>query len=334
MKVSVIIPIYNVQRYLEECLASVAAQTFQNFEIIAIDDCTQDFSMEVLETCVEKYHIPENKIRVIKHKKNQGLSAARNTGIRNSNAEYVYFLDSDDTITPDCLEKLVGVADRSQKPLDMVVGNYVFDGPELGCPHVSVDSEILTGCEYVEAYCKEKIYPMAWNRLLRREFIVRNNLYFEEGLIHEDTLWNFQMLQYIKMVGIVKDRIYIYRVRANSIQSSQDFEKHFKANSYIVGKLAEIMFGSIRLRFNKYVYNFVEQEKLRHLYDCWRSGNMHLVPELYSVCRTKPHYNPWTAILFFGWDKELRDRIKKRDIHYCSSFDKGLKLFANLPNTL
>ena len=255
MKISVIIPIYKVQK----CLASVAAQTFQDYEIIAVNDCTPDFSMEVLDVCVEKYHILKGRTRVIKHEKNRGLSAARNTGIQNSNAEYVYFLDSDDTITPDCLERLVGATERSSKLLDMVVGNYVFDGPELGCPHIAVDREFLNGREYIKAYCKEQIYPMAWNRLVRREFIVRNNLFFEEGLIHEDTLWNFQILQYVRMVGIVKDNIYIYRVRHNSIQSSGDFEKHFWANSYIVGRLSEIMFGSV-LRYNRYVYNFVEQE--------------------------------------------------------------------------
>ena len=334
MKISVIIPIYKVQKYLEDCLASVAAQTFQDYEIIAVNDCTPDFSMEVLDACVEKYHIPADRIRVVRHDKNRGLSAARNTGIRSSNAEYVYFLDSDDTITADCLEKLVGVVTRSGKRLDMVVGNYAFVGPELGSPHVAVNKQTLSGRAYVKAYCKEQIYPMAWNRLVRRQFIVRNNLYFEEGLIHEDTLWNFQVLQYVRKVGIVKDIIYNYLVRPNSIQSSRDFEKHFRANSYIVGRLAEIMFGCTKLRFNKYVYNFVEQEKLRHLYDCWRSGNMQLVPELYKVCRTKPHYSPLTARILFGWNKELRERIRKRDFHYSLSFDEGLKAFSNLPNTL
>lgn len=333
MKISVIIPVYNVQNYLEECLASVAAQTFRDYEIIAVNDCTPDSSMEVLMACVEKYHILKGRIRVIKHEKNRGLSAARNTGIQNSNAEYVYFLDSDDTITPDCLEKLVGVTERSSKMLDMVVGNYVFDGPELGCPHIAVDREFLNGREYIKAYCKEQIYPMAWNRLVRREFIVRNNLFFEEGLIHEDTLWNFQVLQYVRMVGIVKDNIYIYRIRQNSIQSSDDFEKHFWANSYIVGRLSEIMFGSV-LRYNKYVYNFVEQEKWRHLCDCRRSGNMHLVRELYNICRNKPYYNPLTALFLFGWNREMRRKIRQRDLHYLFSFKKGLKKFSCLPDVL
>lgn len=333
MMVSIIIPIYNVQQYIEACVASVAAQTFQDFEILAVDDCTKDFSIEVLKASVEKYHIPEEKVHIIRHDKNRGLSAARNTGIKASTAQYVYFLDSDDTIPPDCLEKLVGVARRAHHNVDMVVGNYLFDGPELGCPHIAVKKRILGRRDYIKSYCKELIYPMAWNRLVKRDFIQKHGLFFEEGLIHEDTLWNFQILQYVGRVGVVSDNTYIYRVRQNSIQSSSDFERHFKANSYIVGKLSEIMFGS-SLRFNKYVYNFVEQEKLRHLYDCYRSGNMHLVRDLYTVCRTSKHYSPYVATLLFGYDVALLKNIWKRDKHYSLPFEEGLKNFANLPQTL
>lgn len=333
MKVSVIIPVYNVERYIEECVASVAAQTFKDFDIIAVDDCTKDFSVEVLKASIEKYHFPQEKLNIIKHDRNRGLSAARNTGIKASTAEYVYFLDSDDTITSDCLEKMVGAAEEACNQVDMVVGNYQFDGPELGCPHVAVKEKLLNRRAYIKSYCKELIYPMAWNRLVRRDFILSHKLFFEEGLIHEDTLWNFQMLQYIGYVGVVSDYTYTYRVRQNSIQSSDDFERHFKANKYVVGKLSETMFAC-SLKFNKYVYNFVEQEKLRHLYDCHRSGNMHLVRELYTTCRTSPHYSPYVAILLFGWNKSILRNIRKRDMHYSLPFEKGLNFFSNLPQTL
>lgn len=333
MMVSIIIPIYNVQRYIEACVASVAAQIFRDFDVIVIDDCSKDFSIEVFKASMEKYHLPKDKVHIIKHEKNRGLSAARNTGIRASTAQYVYFLDSDDTISPDCLEKLFGTAKRVCHSVDMVVGNYLFDGPELGCPHIALKKRFLSRRDYIKSYCKELIYPMAWNRLVKRDFIKKHGLFFEEGLIHEDTLWNFQILQYVGRVGIVHDNTYIYRVRQNSIQSSSDFERHFKANLYIVGKLSEIMFSSM-LRFNKYVYNFVEQEKLRHLYSCFRSGNMHLVRELYTVCRTSKHYSPCVASLLFGYDIALLKNIQKRDKHYSLPFEEGLKYFAQLPQTL
>lgn len=330
MNVSVIIPIYNVEQYIEECIASVAAQTYKDFDIIAINDCSTDSSLEILRECIDKYNIPKDRISIIDHERNRGISAARNTGILHSTAEYVYFLDSDDTITPDCLEKLVKASLQHGKSMDMVVGNYRIDGPELGCPHITVKRSWLNRKKYIKAYCKEKVYPMPWNRLVKRDFIIKHGLYFEEGLIHEDTLWNFQILQYIGNVGIVQDDTYIYRVRNNSIQSSQDFIKHFKANSYIIGKLSDIMFNC-PLRRNKHVYNFVEEEKQRHLRDCLRSGNGHLVCELYRVIRSHPYYMPWMALLLFGYHKSMFKRIRRRDKHYSLDFEKGLEFFSNIP---
>lgn len=333
MKVSVIIPVYNVEQYIEGCVASVAGQTSSDFDVIVVDDCSEDESMRIFRESIRKYGFPEERVTMLRHEKNRGLSAARNTGIKASKAEYVYFLDSDDTITFDCIEQLLKMSQYKGVSVDMVVGNYRFDGPEIGCPHVNVDTGFLSRKAYIKAYCKELIYPMAWNRLVRREFILEHDLFFEEGLIHEDTLWNFQMLQYIGTVGVTKAETYIYLVRQNSIQSSQNFERHFKANSYIVGRIAEIMFGC-SLKRNKYVYNFVENEKVRHLYDCWRSNNMQLVPELYRIIRQKPHYKPLTALLLFGYHEGTLRKILKRDMHYGMSYEEGLKKFENLPNTL
>lgn len=329
MKVSVIIPIYNVQQYLEECLASVAAQTFQDFEVIVIDDCSTDDSMSILHSSLEKLHMNMERVTIIRHDYNRGLSAARNTGVHASKGEYVYFLDSDDAITPDCLQRLVEASQHRGKDVEMVVGDYRFDGPELGCPHLSVGRMFLNQYEYIRAYCKERIYPMAWNRLLRRDFLLNNHLLFEEGLIHEDTLWSFQLLPLIQSVSIVEHETYIYRVRQQSIQTSTAFEKHFKANAFIIGKMADIMFSTPVLRYNHNVYNFVEQEKRRHLDDCYRNDSAHLVRDLYGVCRAHPHYQPWKAIFLFGLNFGTLKRILKRDMHYCQPFEKGLAIFSN-----
>lgn len=333
MKVSIIIPVYNVGHYLEECLYSISQQTYKDYEVIVVEDCSKDFSKEVLRHCIKEYGFSAEQLKIIYHDCNKGLSASRNTGINASRGDFVYFMDSDDTILPDCIEKLVNASQSMDTTVDMVVGNYLFDGPPIGCPRLHVNKNVLDKSSYIRAYCEEQIYPMAWNRLIKRDFIIQNNLFFEEGLIHEDTLWNFQILQYVKRVGIVEDNTYIYRIRQNSIQSSNDFERHAKANFYIVGKLAEIMFGC-SLKYNMYVYDFVEREKLRHLYDCYRSGNMHLVRDLYSICRIKPHYKPWQAMLMFGFNKKILRKIKRRDLHYNKSYEEGLSIFSNLPNVL
>jgi glycosyltransferase involved in cell wall biosynthesis len=330
MFVSVIIPIYNVEQYIEACVRSVAAQRFTDYEIIAVDDCSQDNSMKVFHDTIERLGIAKDMVKVIHHEENRGLSAARNTGILASQAQYVYFLDSDDTITPDCIGKMVERSNYRGRDMEMVVGEYSFNGPALGSPHIGTKKHYLGRKEYIRAYCKNQIFPMAWNRLVLREFILKYNIFFEEGLIHEDTLWNFQVLQYVRSVAIVHDVTYVYRVRQNSLQTNDDFVKHFKANVYIVGKIADIMFSSRRLKCNKYVYDFVEEEKQRHLRDCRISGHAELIRELYLTCRQKPHYKPLAALMLFGYHEGILRKIIKRDRHYAMSFERGLEYFMRL----
>ena len=334
MTVSIILPIYNVEQYIEACVRSIAAQHFTDYELIAVDDCGQDVSMQLFEETVENTGMPSEKVHVIHHECNKGLSGARNTGIQASSGKYLFFLDSDDMLTPDCLEKLVGHSTHDGKDVEMVVGNFCYEGAVMNSQRIETRQEYLGQKGYIRAYCKSQIYSMAWNRLVLREFIVNNKLYFEEGLIHEDTLWNFQLLPLIKSVTIVHDVTYRYRVRGNSLQTGHDFEKHFRADSYIVGRMAEIMFALRTLKYNKYVYNFIEQEKWRHLNDCYLSGNMHLVRQLYTICREKPHYAPWKAILLFGYHEGILRKIIKRDRHYAMSFEKGLAYFSKLPEFL
>ena len=327
--ITIIIPVYNVQDYIKECLDSVAKQTYDGaLECIIVDDCGSDNSIAITETFIQEY-CGNIHFRIVTHQQNKGLSAARNTGIREAKGEYLLFIDSDDKISPDCLERLYRAAFYKGKPVDMVVGNYVIDGPEIGCPHIQIEDSFLSQKQYIRAYCKGQIFPMAWNRLMRRDFLVKNNLYFENGLIHEDTLWNFQILDYVSRVSVIKANTYIYLVRENSLQSNTDYSVHFKANVYILGRLAEIMFKSTTLKYNKYVYDFIEQEKQRHLHDSLHSGNRQLVRELYTVCRSCPHYNPLMAIILFGYHSGIFMRILKRDLHYLMPFEMGLKNFVS-----
>ncbi len=329
MKVSVIIPIYNVENFLEECLRSVALQTFRDFEVIAVDDCSTDASMSIFHACIQSLGSTLPRVTLLHHDHNRGLSAARNTGLNASQSDYVYFLDSDDAITPDCLELLTNASHNRGTDIEMVIGDYRFNGPVLACPHLNVGRTFLNHKDYIRFYCKERIYPMAWNRLIQRTFLTEHHIFFEEGLIHEDTLWNFQILQFIQSVGIVEHETYIYRVQDKGLHSDSNFIRHFNANVFIIGRMAEIMF-STSLCENKYVYNFVEQEKIRHLYDCYRNESTHLIPELYNVCRNKPHYTPLQAIRKFGFNLHMLKRILTRDRHYCYSPERGCQIFAKL----
>ena len=129
MKVSIIIPVYNVAPYIQRCIESVQAQTYKDIECLLIDDCSTDESITIVEKIISECK-DSSCFSIIHHNTNQGLSAARNTGIIASTGEYIYFLDSDDSITSDCIELLVHLAVKYPEA-DYVQGNTVQGSNDL-----------------------------------------------------------------------------------------------------------------------------------------------------------------------------------------------------------
>lgn len=223
MKVSIIIPIYNVAPYIEDCLKSVMKQTCQGeMECLLIDDCGTDDSIAIAERLISVY---EGQVffRVIRHERNRGLSAARNTGIDKATGDYIYFLDSDDEITPDCIEKLMSpvVADAT---IEMVMGNYSIHADD-GCwvkrfeQPVAKQQEELTSLDAVRDYYfnRRGFYVYAWNKLMRKDFLIKHQLYFKEGMKWEDYLWTFLVAKQLSHLYVVPDTTYIYYKRQHSI---------------------------------------------------------------------------------------------------------------------
>ena len=129
MKVSIIIPVYNVAPYIKRCLDSIVAQTFQNIECILVDDCGTDNSKEIVQQYIDNYQ-GYIQFKIIHHEKNLGLSGARNTGIRIATGEWLYFLDSDDAVTPNCISSLLALKDK-YPDVDFVQGNLLDENGEI-----------------------------------------------------------------------------------------------------------------------------------------------------------------------------------------------------------
>ena len=224
-KVSIVIPIYNVEPYIWECLQSVANQTMQEgLECILVDDCGTDNSVQVAEKFLKTYH-GNIHFELFHHEKNGGLSAARNTGIRGSHGEYLYFLDSDDTIKPNCIELLLNLAEKHKA--DLVIGFYEtrddrmsqFD--KVNYPEVVSDKglikRMLLNYDYLPV--------TAANRLVKREFFFEKQLFFKEGIIHEDNYWTFFLAKYVDKMAICKEKVYNYRLTPGSITNNVNIEK-------------------------------------------------------------------------------------------------------------
>lgn len=207
MKVSIIIPIYNVERYLDDCLKSVLTQSYYDLEIILVDDASPDNCPQICD----EYAKADDRIIVVHRKKNGGLSAARNSGLAVAKGEYVYFLDSDDRVFPDTIASMVKMSEK-YPGVDLVQGNIEIQGK-----HSHYSDVIGQQPEFV-AYNGGSQTPLyracpvtAWNKLIRRSLLADNNITFVEGLLHEDEMFRWDMHRLVKSVAIVKEFTYWYR---------------------------------------------------------------------------------------------------------------------------
>lgn len=232
VKVSIIIPVYNVEKYLEECLESVINQTLNEIEIICVNDCSTDCSIDILN----KYKAIDSRITVIENSKNSGLSYSRNRGIEVSNGEYIYFLDSDDMITVDAMEELYATA--ICQDLDVVFFDtlLMFETESLKQRFIGYKSErkkeyagIFVGQDMFVEFIQNRDWMSSVPRQFwKRKYLLDNNLKFYEGIIHEDELFAFLALLQAKRVACLNKKYFIRRFREKSIMTSTISKKNLE----------------------------------------------------------------------------------------------------------
>ena len=215
-KVSIIVPIFNVGLYLEQCLHSLVNQTMSEIEIILVEDCSTDNSCEIAENWSKR----DGRIRLIKHETNSGLSASRNTGLRDSRAPFILFVDSDDYVASDYCEQLYGAITKYQADMAMC-RTATFSSP--GCKGSSFGhywdcpSKSEEGCCSLDEEILKKINSCVWNKIYRRDLIADNNLEFPVGLKHEDEYWWRLYTCYAKNIAWTQKQLCFYRLRSDSI---------------------------------------------------------------------------------------------------------------------
>lgn len=221
MLVSIIIPVYKVEPYIVRCVDSVLQQTYRNLEIILVDDCSPDHSMELAQEYIKASPLSTDLHFIfLKHEHNRGLSAARNTGIDAATGEYIFFLDSDDQIVPDCITSLIKISEY--RAPEMIVGSVQSIDKNGNKKYQLLSDEQHEGTKNIrDLFLNKSIYEVAWNKLIKLDFIKRNQLYFIEGIIHEDTPWTFFCVN--KLVRIATSSIvtYQYYLRSDSIMGNQ-----------------------------------------------------------------------------------------------------------------
>lgn len=233
--VSIVIPVFNVENYIKECLDSVIAQTYPNIEILCVDDCGTDQSIEIVKAYAKK----DNRIKILKHNENRGLPVARNSGINEAKGEFIFFLDSDDYISVNTIHELVKKALDSQVDITLCdstafldkkyrkesLDNYIS---QLNSFLVAnYDSLNVTEENYYSSL--SKVSCVSWGKLFKTKFIKDHHLKFiDYKVLHEDNGFQAKFLACKPRITCVHKKLYFYRIRENSItQSTSNKAKKF-----------------------------------------------------------------------------------------------------------
>ena len=223
--ISVIIPVYNVEKYLDICVESVVRQTYENLEIILVDDGSTDNCPAICDEWARK----DSRIKVI-HKQNGGLSSARNVGMKNASGDYIGFIDSDDVISLDMYEKLL--SSLKENEADIAQCGYFTFSDYSQISDFNNDKTVYTrkfnSHNAVKSLLTDgTVSVICWSKLYKNQVI--KNVFFEEGVINEDVLWTYQVLAKSDNVVTISGKLYGYYQREGSIMNSAYSERRFDA---------------------------------------------------------------------------------------------------------
>lgn len=224
--VSIVVPIYNVEQFLNIALSSILNQSYENIELICVNDETKDNSMEIVRKWAEK-----DKRVIIVEQKNQGLSGARNTGLMHAKGKYIQFVDSDDAITKHGLEYFVSVAEQNNLDVLAFNGKTIFENYQAAFEQPvylhyydnrTADNGVFNGRKLFKSLLENNSYRTSVPlMLLKTEFLKDKNLLFEKGIVHEDNLFTFLVYLFAERAQYVEDIGYIRRVRSDSIMTKK-----------------------------------------------------------------------------------------------------------------
>lgn len=256
VKFSLIIPVYNVCDYLEECLDSVVNQMYDNYEVIVVNDGSTDDSLKIAKRYEKKYP----KLIKVYDKKNGGLSDARNYGIKKASGEYLFFIDSDDCILPDSLK----ILDNKINGSDILVYNYLT-GLNIDNA-IKVDTNNSNITSFKERYVVSK--PCATNKVCRRELFLSNDIEFPVGLYYEDLATMPKLVFHAKKIVFIDEALYFYRVRETSIMNEKKYNPKMDSIFEVLDQLKKYFNGKYNEEIEYlYIEHLLRGASLRY-FDC------------------------------------------------------------------
>lgn len=244
--ISIIIPVYNAEKYIDECIRSTINQTYPKLDIVIVDDGSKDRSLEIAKS----YEVQDSRVRVFT-KENSGVSSTRNYGIRQARGDLLLFLDSDDWLELNCISKLTN--EIMKYNTDLVACDFIVDNGkkkkkdcffEIDSNYIYHNENInllISSCIDPHAYGKiNKItnFGVPWAKLYRKNIITQYNIAFPENISHmEDMIFNIKYLSHCESVAYIHKNLYNYRIRPNSLVNS--FSRQFQNEVIYIGKFLD-----------------------------------------------------------------------------------------------
>jgi len=261
--VTISIPIFKCEKFIIRCLESVKNQTYKNLEIVLVNDCTPDDSMLLVKNFMDVN--PDLTIKIIEHQENSGLSVVRNNGIKASTGKYLFFLDSDDEITTDCIELLVKKAEKTDAQIIIAQNRWIntFDNTtkDFGFPTITEKKYYDNNLEIFSVYSKGGFPSSSWNKLFNRDFIVDNQIYFVPGLFAQDELWFFHLLLKTDTLAIIDDITYLYYLHGESVifnRKKKNFENYLTILEYLTKSYKEEKNSELKMLIKNKIILFKE----------------------------------------------------------------------------
>lgn len=296
MNISIIIPVYNVEAYIGECLESVARQTYNGeIECLIIDDCGKDGSMAVVEKFIQSYH-GKVVFKIIHHEHNRGLSAARNTGVEVAKGDYVYFIDSDDAIIPETIEEMVKIV-KEHPQVEMVQGGIVsMNGLVVDNFIIKELPEFTDNAEWIAKNMLFNLPVSSCNRMLKRDFLHRKEISFHEGIIHEDVPYCYQLALKCRHIGFVRKNTYLFRPQREGSITTTPQEKRALQSRVII--MNDCIDAYLRCFFisksgKMYAYSELWRKWLRYMNKHSNEALMLYHPEVSKILRRLVTISPF-----------------------------------------
>lgn len=245
--ISVIVPIYNVEKYLERCVNSILNQTYKNIEIILVDDGSPDKCPQICDKCKNI----DSRVKVI-HKENGGLSDARNYGLSIAKGKYISFVDSDDYIHEETYEKMIKVLELQNADIVCCGINHVYDNK---IESINIEQRIYDDESAIEALIMGKnLNQTVWNKIYKRNII--DNILFEKGKINEDDFWTYKVFSNSKKIITLDECLYYYVHRESSIMGQgysiknlDGLEARYKQYEFMKDNYPKLVFISKKAAF-------------------------------------------------------------------------------------